>query len=357
MQVVTEKKILVTGCDGLVGHGITYYLLNKGFSVTGTSRNNTESAHPNLSIVKLDLLSGESIANLESFVASSDAVIHNAAKIPKGEKESMDVFNEYFQANTIGTFRLLQLCEKYSRPFVYISGTRLSSLKENITPEEVPYNNKSCYDTSKLCAELICNQYILQKTFPCSILRISAPYGYLNTSNAVIPLFLKKIQLSEELVLYGKGEREQTFTFVQDIGMACQLAIEKQITGVFNITGGESVSMKHLAESIIKLFPETRTQIKYIEKKEDLNRNNYPIDKAKKVMGYSPVFNLAKGLNEIKEYMTNPEKFRILQPLYLFQNLTQLQKAQRMLSLKNLQQFQPKQESPQNPKPRRRKMR
>ncbi len=57
------------------------------------------------------------------------------------------------------------------------------------------------------------------------ILRISAPYGYVS-NQSVIPKFIKLAKQDKNIELLGSGSRSQVFTFVEDIGYACRLAME-----------------------------------------------------------------------------------------------------------------------------------
>ena len=50
---------------------------------------------------------------------------------------------------------------------------------------------------------------------------------------------------NKNITLWGAGIRSQTFTFVEDIGFACELAINhKKSNSVYNIAGNETISMK-----------------------------------------------------------------------------------------------------------------
>ena len=76
------KKILVTGCTGLVGHGICLCLLSKGHEVWGTSRSKIVSNHSLFHPIILDLEDELSLKEITKTLDEVDILIHNAALIP-----------------------------------------------------------------------------------------------------------------------------------------------------------------------------------------------------------------------------------------------------------------------------------
>ena len=59
----------------------------------------------------------------------------------------------------------------------------------------------------------------------------------------------------------GSGNRSQIFTFTEDIGLACRLAITNQSEGIYNIAGENSIKMKELAHKIVYLTKGSRSKI------------------------------------------------------------------------------------------------
>lgn len=256
-----KNKVLVTGCTGLVGHGICLSLLSKGYQVWGTSRNKIESNHRSFYPVVLDLEKESSLSELTKILDKVDILIHNAALLPGNNKYS---FDKYLKINFNATTELIKKSiETGIKQIIYISGSPLSFQKEinNFITEESPYLPKNDYGTSKALSEIICLQYINKNEIPLSVFRFTAPYGYINKSKSVFSTFINSAKRGNPITLWGKGGREQTFTFVEDIGEACSLAINKKSSGIFTITGPEKISMKNLAEKVLQAFPKSDSKI------------------------------------------------------------------------------------------------
>ena len=117
-----NPRVLVTGCTGLVGHGICFFLLNKGYEVWGTSRKPLRTLHNSFHPVQMDLSNLESIRSMHSVFNMVDAVIHNAASIPVGGEETWGKRDKYVTNNIIGTYELLKLADIVgTRRFIFIS--------------------------------------------------------------------------------------------------------------------------------------------------------------------------------------------------------------------------------------------
>jgi nucleoside-diphosphate-sugar epimerase len=298
-----NNRILVTGCTGMVGHGICYYFLNKDYEIWGTSRGVLQSRHKNFHPLQMDLTRDTSIKEMNKVLKHIDFIIHNAAMLPS-EKNNLtcDESYEYINANFLGTYKLLKLAlDNKIKQFIYISGTAVTNKNLNYINETSSYFPANEYISSKISGEIVCQQFNIEKNLNTAIFRISAPYGYIYKQKAVIPNFIHMAKNNQNLTIWGSGRREQVFTFVEDIGIACELAIKKSATGIYNITGEESISTKKLAESVLSVFKSSKSKIIFSDKpdpQED-QRINISIEKARKELDYQSVFNIIDGLQKI----------------------------------------------------------
>lgn len=295
---------MVTGCTGLVGHGICFYLLNRGFELWGTSRKRLSPKHEKFHPVQLDLTNPANVESLGETMADMDAIIHNAARIPESSDTGENTEDAYFRVNILGTWQLLKLAAmKKTKSFVLISGTAIVDRSRLPINEEAPYYPSNDYHSSKIAAEILCRQYHIERKVDTTILRTQAPYGYRSTAPAVIPRFIDLAQNSKDITLWGTGGRQQVFTFVEDIGLACELAIKKAVSGVFNITGPSAVTMRELAETVLSVYDSSNSKIVYTGKPDpqEGKKAAVSIEKARGQLGYRPRFDLTTGLRQIKE--------------------------------------------------------
>lgn len=299
-----KGKILVTGCTGLVGHGICLTLINCGYEVWGTSRNSIKSKHPAFHYCHLDLDDDLSLQSIVAVLSEVDVIIHNAARIPSNQEQNS--WDDYMKTNLESTRKLLKISsESGLKQFIFISGSPSALLDETFASleENTPYQAHNDYASSKAMAEILCTQFDFAREIDVCVFRFPAPYGYFGTSEAVLPSFLKKAKAGEPISLFGNGTRQQIFTFVEDIGRACISAIETKSRGIYHISGPEVVTMKQLAETILRVFPETCSHIIYVGDDPQENRKiNISIEKVKSEMGFVPSFSLLDGLTRIVNF-------------------------------------------------------
>ena len=139
-----------------------------------------------------------------------------------------------------------------------------------------------------------------------SIIRPSAVYGPTDMNNRVSQIFIDNAMKNIDLKIMGKDEKLD-FTYIEDIvdGFYKAATKPKGINQTFNITYGNSRSLKDYASELKKYFP----NIKYkIFKRDSFRpiRGTLSIKKAEKLLGYKPKYNIEKG---IKEYIKFKKKY------------------------------------------------
>ena len=299
-----SPRVVVTGCTGLVGHGICLTLLEHGYDVVGTSRHALRSRHPRFQPVRLDLRDRASIEAFEPALDDVDVLVHNAAKRPAAGEDDDTSWAEYYAVNVAATRQLLvSAARRGVHRVLFISGVGI--LHESGLPldERTPFLPRTNYGASKVAAEMICLQFDAQDRVPVCVLRFPAPYGYAGSADAVIPRFIRSACAGEPLTLWGSGSRQQTFTFVADIGQACLRAIERRTRGTFHVAGPEAVSMTELAEAVLRAFPGTGSRIQYDGRPDPQENRRVAVsfEKARRELGYEPRFSLAYGLEAIAQ--------------------------------------------------------
>jgi nucleoside-diphosphate-sugar epimerase len=194
----------------------------------------------------------------------------------------------------IGSF---QMKANYKlKRFLYISSSMVyGDFKTHEVRENDELNPKEIYGTMKLAGEIITKGMCRQYDIPYTIIRPSAVYGPTDMNQRVTQYFIEKAIAGEELEIHGKNEKLD-FTYVEDLADGCVLAAEskKGENQVFNITFGSARTLLDYAKILKKHFIKLKYKIvprdKYRPKRGTLN-----IDKAKRLIGFKPKFNLEKG--------------------------------------------------------------
>ena len=184
------------------------------------------------------------------------------------------------------------------KKFIYISSFGSMDYPENL-------DIKDFYTMSKVTGEHFCSIMNFKKIHAVS-LRVSAPYGEYSKNKNVLNIFLDKALKREDIMVYGKGTREQNFTYAGDIVHAIELILKKKkISGTYNITSNRNISMLNLAK-LVKVITKSKSKIIFNNKKDPQEnyRPKYNLKKAFKTFGYKSKFSLKDGLQKyIKWYL------------------------------------------------------
>jgi nucleoside-diphosphate-sugar epimerase len=238
-------KVLVTGVSGLIGGAIFNLLLEHDLSVLGICR----SANSNIlgkNYISLDLSKIENELDVlidEEF----DFVIHCAAYIPldKSEQEMEKSRSE----NRLIDNNVISFCARTGARLIYFSTVYFY---ENVNLEKTEDSKIS--PIGGYFEQKVNSEYNIKKHLKSPIiLRLSSPFGQNLNRNVVLNIFLKKAFNNEDILIHGSGERKQDFIYIKEIASIVLDLLNSDISGVFNLVSSESISMKDLAELIIKI--------------------------------------------------------------------------------------------------------
>lgn len=321
---LNSKSVLITGATGFIGYHLTKKLLAQNCNVIAIGRNfkllNTLPKNKLLIKINGDLIKDDFLINIFSNYRIN-IIFHLAAKVH--ERSEKDV-KQYRLVNVNLTEKLAELALNHNvERLVYFSSVsvygdtegRIINEKEMCTPSTI-------YGKTKLEAENILIKAYQKYNLPIIILRLTSVYGTYDHGNVKLLANIIRKHLS---AMVGQGKNRKTMIYIDDVIQAAILAaIRDEAEGeVFNI-GENSYTFCEVLDTIektlrfsmfcfkIPLFLE-----KIIEKQKisvalsslvkTLNSDNcYSTDKAKKILGFKPMFNLEQGLKEsIEWYRSN----------------------------------------------------
>jgi len=123
---------------------------------------------------------------------------------------------------------------------------------------------------------------------------------------AVFPKFISNFLRHEAPLIHGDGTQSRDFTYVDNVIQANELAAVTENTEafntVFNIAYGESNTLNNLTQEIKSLLLNYDAEINSIEpmfgpeRTGDIRHSLASIEKAKRLLGYAPEFNVHQGL-------------------------------------------------------------
>ena len=232
-----------------------------------------------------------------------DYIVHLAA-VSHANRSNKDPFTTF--DNSLRTLEnALDVAKKRVKKFIYLSSSMVYGNFETLeVNEDTNCNPIGIYGALKFSGEKIVIAYNQVFGLPYTIIRPSALYGERCISRRVGQIFIENALQNKDIQIDGDGEDKLDFTYIQDLvqGICRAIFSEKGDNEIFNITFGNSRSIKELVQILGNDFP----NLKIIKKKRDKLmpiRGTLSCEKAKKLLGYNPEWPLEKGyLEYIKWY-------------------------------------------------------
>lgn len=312
---IVGKKVLITGGGGFIGTHIAINLAKTGLKIRLFDLNfsnfdvlNKKLGH-NLDVEKIIGNVLDKNALLDA-ARGCDYVVHAAAML--GVKNTEQKKLECLNVNIQGTINVLDACvaEKVKR-IIFTSSSEVYG-----EPVECPISETnstapvSLYGVSKLAGEEFIKAYQHKYGLDFSIVRFFNVYGPGQVAEFVMPKFIKNVLENKPPVVYGLGSQIRAFCFVEDAaeGVNRVLTEGNGKNSTFNIGNDEeSISMKDLAEKIIKisgkdLKPQfVKMEDSDREESREIQKRIPTIYQARQLLKYQPKFSLEAGIKKVIE--------------------------------------------------------
>jgi nucleoside-diphosphate-sugar epimerase len=291
-------RVLVTGANGFIGSHLVHELLRRKVEVVALVRREISTDFPGVKWLVADLGEIDSLRQQLRKIPPCDQVFHFGARMFDQLHEKKP--SSYFPANINATVLLLEQAASWSAcSFVYASSLGIIGKPADIPiTEQHKLNPATSYHLSKSMAEIACEFANRKGLLPVASLRITSPYGPGMDSATVISKFVSLAQQNKPLELFGTGQRTQNFVHVQDVVDASLAAADRSASGLFNIGGQRDISMRELAETVIRVVPGCRSVIQHVDRDDPQEhfRWNVALDKAQGELGYEPRYDIESGL-------------------------------------------------------------
>jgi dTDP-4-dehydrorhamnose reductase len=284
-----KKRILITGSNGLLGQKLVD-LLRKQSSVEliATARgNNRLPETEGYTYASLDItIQEEVLAIFDQF--KPEVVIHTAAMTNvdtcETDREGCDVLN----VNSVAY--LIEACEKHGTYLCHLSTDFIFDGADGPYTEEGIANPISYYGESKLKAE----QLLLASNIRWSIARTVLVYGIVpDMSRSNIVLWVKK-SLEDGKTIQVVTDQFRTPTLAEDLAMGCWLLAKDEVEDIFNISGSDFLTPYEMAVMTADYYGLDKSLLQkadsstFTQTAKRPARTGFILDKAKKVLGYSP---------------------------------------------------------------------
>lgn len=279
--------IVVTGANGIVGRAVLAALRESGASVVPVVRDRDRDAET----IAIDLARPD--ADLVSRLPRPIAVVHLAAAVPHtarhGDTEAAAAATRQIDAT------VQRACEAWRCFAIYASTCGLYDRRDAGTKDETAeVFGISPYFCAKLDGERV--MFDLPET---CVMRISAPVGSGLRRGVVLAKFIERARDDRPIEVWGSGRREQDFVAAEDIASFVIMALERRSQGIFNVASGIPVTMRELAETVVKVVGRGSVQAASREDPLDGEVARYSIGRAKASLGWHPRVSLRHAIRNI----------------------------------------------------------
>lgn len=317
-------KVLVTGGAGFIGSHLVDRLLADGYRVVviddfndfydpQIKRQNVADhvKNSNYSLYEGDIRDIGFLDNIFS-AENIDTVVHLAARA--GVRPSLAQPVLYQEVNVAGAQNIFECCRQYGvKKCIFASSSSVYGINNKIPfAEDDPiFQPISPYAATKAAGELLAHVYSHLYGIQILCLRFFTVYGPRQRPDLAIYKFTRLIDQGKPIPVYGDGTTRRDYTYIDDIigGIMGALAYNASGYEVINLGNSQTVMLRDLI-AVIEDALGKKAEIEWLPPQPgDVPRTFADISKAKRLLGYSPVTNIADGVAKFVKWYKGASRF------------------------------------------------
>lgn len=305
---------LVTGAAGFIGSNLVEALLGMGYKVRGLDNFATgrkENIEAFLGNPLFEFFEGDirSLSDCKKACAGVDYVLHQAAL--GSVLRSIEHPLLYEKVNIGGTLNMMQAAlEAGVKRFVYASSSSVYGGSRELPKVEGREGKVlSPYALTKAVNEEYGMLYYKLYRLETVGLRYFNVFGRRQDPHsdyaAVIPAFAGKLLRNESPTIYGDGEQSRDFTYIENVvGANLKACLTSAGAGgqSYNIGCGGSITINELYNKLCKALGVCIKPVYGSERPGDVRHSKADISKARRLLGYNPVWSAEAGIREAVEW-------------------------------------------------------
>nr|WP_315175876.1 SDR family oxidoreductase [uncultured Flavobacterium sp.] len=324
MKEKTNSTILITGGAGFIGSNLCEHFLSKGYKVVCLDNFATGHRHNLAGFVDNEnfrLIEGDirNAGDCEKAVQGVDYVLHEAAlgSVPRSIIDPV-MTNE---VNVSGFLNMLVAARDAKvKRFIYAASSSTYGDSQGLPKvEDVIGKPLSPYAITKYVNELYAEIFSTTYGLETIGLRYFNVFGRKQDPKgayaAVIPKFVMQLMQLESPILNGDGNYSRDFTYIDNVIQMNELAMttenQEALNTVYNTAYGDRTTLNELLvylKEYLSQYDERIAAVAVIHgpnRAGDIPHSLASIDKAKKLLGYTPQFSIAEGLKEAVDWYWN----------------------------------------------------
>jgi len=308
-------RILVTGGAGFIASNVVDRYVTNGHEVTvvdNLATGKRENLNPDARFHELDV---QDPSLSEIFKEGNfDVVNHHAAQIDV--RVSVTDPMKDARINILGFLNIMENVKRFGvgRTILISSGGVIYGETPGEPATELFLKRPfSPYGVTKYASEQYLFYYNKVHGIKGVTLRYSNVFGPRQDpfgEAGVVAIFSKNLRLGEPLTIYGDGEQERDYVFVQDVVDANMLAtvsdLKEDIDTIddlaFNVGTGTPTSVNQLAELMMEVTDSRLEPVYAPQRPGELLRNYLNCEKLITTFGWKPATPIKKGLGKTYDW-------------------------------------------------------
>ncbi|MBU0530998.1 MAG: NAD-dependent epimerase/dehydratase family protein [Candidatus Uhrbacteria bacterium] len=301
------KKALVVGGAGFIGSHVVDALIKQRvrvYVIDDLSSGKSANLNPNAKFYKMSITS----PNFSKLVQrlKPDVIFHFAAQIDVRKSVADPLYDA--RINIMGSLNLITAANSAGvKKIIFASSggcmypDRLKPpYKETIQPEPI-----SPYGIAKRAIELYLDFANLEYGIQTVALRFANVYGPRQNAGGeagVIAIFSEKMLSGKQPVIFGNGKQTRDYVYVGDVVRACLAAMNRNVSGRFNIGTGRQTDLIAIFKKLKKITGSNAVQKHQPAKPGEVMRSALHYGLAEKKLGWKPKVKFDDGLKMTVEW-------------------------------------------------------
>lgn len=307
--MMENKRILVTGAGGFIGHHLVKYLKQRGYWVRGV-----DIKYPEFEQTLADdfrILDLREFANCMQAGEEIDEVYQLAADMG-GIAYITAYHTTVFRNNALINLNMLEAARKNKvKKYLFTSSAciypQYLQNKPNVKPLEegdaYPADAEPGYGWEKLFTELACQYYKEDygiKTYIVRLHNIFGPLGTYDGGREKSPAAIcRKIALAkeeDEIQIWGDGKQTRSYCYIDDCVEGIYRLMQSDYHQPINLGQDRMISVDELVDMVANIAGKKITRNYNLTKPQGVRGRNADISLIKKVLGWQPKISLEEGL-------------------------------------------------------------
>jgi UDP-glucose 4-epimerase len=317
-DILAGSDVLITGGLGFIGSALARRLVEIGAKVTLVDSlipeygGNLFNIHDIRDRVTVDLTDVRDAAAMSSLIKKRQFLFNLAGQTSHIDSMTDPVTD--LNINAAAQLHILEACRLHNPDLkIVFASTRQVYGRPEYLPvdEKHPINPIDVNGINKLAGEWYHLLYNDVYQIRACALRLTNSYGpgmrVKDARQTFLGIWIRQLIEQKPIQIFGSGEQRRDFNFVSDVVDALLLAAASDIANgqVFNLGHREHVSLKELAEMLVRISGSGRYQlIPFPQDRKAIDIGDYYSDfvKIESTLGWSPQITLADGLKSTLDY-------------------------------------------------------